>query len=388
MRTIATVSFAVAALVGTAGIGAAVEAVHWEPRQAAAYLDQRAAWWQGWPPARRGGNTVCLSCHTMLPYALSRPLLRKDLAEKEIPLAEQTMLSHITKRMAGWDAMQPYYDEKSAPEIQARMTPDTLMSFYSDERFGAGKTAESRSTEAIVNTLALVSESQAHDPTHLTPVAQSALKILLPLQLTSGDDAGGWNWQNFHLAPWETEGSRFLGTSYVALTLGRTPAAYRATPEAQHALTGLNDYFAARQKGQSLFNRLHQLWAARALPDLLPAADIRADLRKQVLDRQLPDGSWRLYSLGGWARYDGSMPSADGDGYATGLAVLALPALHDPDADAAVRRGRAWLASHQQDGYWRAASLNKQRDPNTDPSRFMNDAATAYAVQALLSDTR
>jgi squalene-hopene/tetraprenyl-beta-curcumene cyclase len=43
-----------------------------------------------------------------------------------------------------------------------------------------------------------------------------------------------------------------------------------------------------------------------------------------------------------------------------------------------------WLAQHQQsDGTWAAASLNKQRDPASDPALFMTDAATAYAAMAL-----
>src|SRR5580692_12541184 len=49
----------------------------WDPKAAAAYLDQRAAWWMGWQGASRDHQTFCISCHTALPYALSRPALRK-----------------------------------------------------------------------------------------------------------------------------------------------------------------------------------------------------------------------------------------------------------------------------------------------------------------------
>ncbi len=47
-------------------------------------------------------------------------------------------------------------------------------------------------------------------------------------------------------------------------------------------------------------------------------------------------------------------------------------------------RSMDWLRQHQQiDGTWIAASLNKQRDPQSDPALFMTDAATAYAALAL-----
>jgi hypothetical protein len=51
-----------------------------------------------------------------------------------------------------------------------------------------------------------------------------------------------------------------------------------------------------------------------------------------------------------------------------------------------VRLGLTWLASHQQkDGSWIAASLNKERDPESDAYLFMTDAATGYAALALES---
>jgi hypothetical protein len=52
--------------------------------------------------------------------------------------------------------------------------------------------------------------------------------------------------------------------------------------------------------------------------------------------------------------------------------------------DPTLMRGLEWLERHQEtDGEWHASSLNESRDPNSDVGRFMNDAATGYAVLAL-----
>ena len=53
----------------------------WNPQSAAVYLDEREVWWQKWPPAQMDHGTVCISCHTVVPYALVRPALRKRLSE-------------------------------------------------------------------------------------------------------------------------------------------------------------------------------------------------------------------------------------------------------------------------------------------------------------------
>src|SRR6202011_2486917 len=54
----------------------------WDQKAAAVYLDQRAGWWMEWPKAARDHQTFCVSCHTAVPYALSRPALRKALTEE------------------------------------------------------------------------------------------------------------------------------------------------------------------------------------------------------------------------------------------------------------------------------------------------------------------
>ena len=53
-------------------------------------------------------------------------------------------------------------------------------------------------------------------------------------------------------------------------------------------------------------------------------------------------------------------------------------------ADGRIAKGLAWLQANQQPtGEWRAASLNKQRDPTTHVGKFMTDAATGFAILAL-----
>src|SRR5881397_1521082 len=71
----------------------------WNPNAAAAYLDQRAAWWMGWPGAARDHGTFCISCHTALPYALSRPALRVPLADGAPSTNERRLLDNVTKRV-------------------------------------------------------------------------------------------------------------------------------------------------------------------------------------------------------------------------------------------------------------------------------------------------
>ena len=64
----------------------------WDKAAAAKYLDQREVWWQEWPHAQKDHDTVCVSCHTQVPYALARPLLRAPLGEQKISDPERAML--------------------------------------------------------------------------------------------------------------------------------------------------------------------------------------------------------------------------------------------------------------------------------------------------------
>ncbi len=348
------------ALLACAVRGSSADAAEWSAATAAKYLDSRAAWWESWPKSQRDHETVCVSCHTMLPYALSRPKLSAALDEKDIPAPERAMLQSVQKRVSLWADVQPYYlDAKSGP----------------------GKSKESRSTEAVLN--ALILAGNAAQRKRLDPVAQAAFNAAWTLQIKSGDRAGAWDWQLFHLEPWEAAESQYQGATFMALAVGWAPGNYRRNPGIQANLQLLRSYLKREYASQSLLNRIVLLWASGKLPGLLSNGEKR-QLIDTIVKQQQPDGGWSLPTLGTWVRSDHTPQDKNSDGYATGLIVLALKQVHARLSREALMRGRVWLARHQdEDGSWGASSLNKKRDLASDAGRFMTDAATGYAVLAL-----
>ena len=355
-------------LVACAGLGAPGALVHaqapggpgvWDRTAAATYLDDRIDWWLTWPTAARENGTVCVSCHTAVPYALARPSL--DTTGDDPSGTERRLLASVTARVRAWKSIAP---------------------FYHDERYGVPKTAQSRGTEAILNALILTRQDAGRDT--LDATTRQALDHLWGLQERAGPAAGAWPWLNFGLEPWETEDAQFYGASLAAVAVGYTPKDYRTAPENDVRLDRLRGYLGRRQAHERLFNRLTLLWASTGLDGLL-TDDERASIIDAALAAQRDDGGWSLSSLGTWRRSDDTANDTNSDGYATGLVTLALQRTHTPRAGEAITRGLAWLVANQSpsDGSWAATSLNKSREPDTDTGRFMRDVATAYAVMAL-----
>lgn len=334
----------------------------WNPAAAAQYLDQRASWWESWPRSQRDHDTHCISCHTMVPYALSRPKLRSTLKERDLPAPELSMLAYLRKRVALWAEVEPY---------------------YSDAKFGPGKARESRATEAVLNAFVLASnDSQSK---HLDPTTRSAFDHAWALQLKSGQHAGAWDWQDFHMSPWESTQSQYQGAAFMALAVGWAPDHYRKDRGIQGNLAALRAYLRREYATQPLLNRIVVLWASGQFPGLLTKAE-QHTLRDAILNEQHPDGGWSLAGLESWARLDHTPQETGSDGYATAVASLALRQVRlDRQQRNAYERGIAWLEQNQNksDGSWRASSINKKRDPASDVGRFMTDAATGYAVLAL-----
>src|SRR5207237_4948876 len=92
-------------------VASTVAAQTWSPRSAADYLDKRMAWWLTWSNAQRDHGTSCVSCHTVLPYALSRPQLRVSLGEASMGDAERKLLENVVKSVSLWREVDQFYPD-------------------------------------------------------------------------------------------------------------------------------------------------------------------------------------------------------------------------------------------------------------------------------------
>jgi squalene-hopene/tetraprenyl-beta-curcumene cyclase len=340
----------------------------WDQKAAAAYLDQRAGWWMGWQRAARDHDTFCVSCHTAVPYAMSRPALRTALAEQGPSANERRLLDNVTKRVRLWKEVAP---------------------FYTDADRGVYKSVESRGTESVLNALILASNdaSTGVQSGHLSEVTRAAFENMWAEQKTTGGQKGAWLWLRFKNEPWEADDSDFYGAALAAIAVGTAPENYRAKPEIQNNLKMLSEYLNRESAAQTLSNGAVLLWASAKVPGLLEP-ERQKTIVGELLGKQQPDGGWSLSSMSGdWKRHDGTPQVAQSDGYATGLITFALQQAGISRENAQLQKGLAWLTANQNrtEGFWLAYSLNNNEEHHISPetARFMKDAATAYAVLAL-----
>jgi len=374
------IAFAAVASVAASSIlistGAATPPVapdQWDARAAAAYLDQRQSWWESWPRAARDHGTVCVSCHTAVPYALVRPELRATLHESDATATERKLVSDVVTRVRAWSEVEPFYGDR---------TPA-----------GSQKAIESRGTEAVLNAFILASRDQRAGV--MSADAREAFANMFALQETTGDQAGAWQWLDFGLRPWESTTAAYYGAALAAIAVGMEPQGFAQSAAIQPNMQRLRTYLRShidqslwrrllRRDDPNLFNRAMLLWASTNLPALITSEERRSVITA-LWEAQHRDGAWRLASLGHWRPGDGVQVDSTGDGYATGLIAYALEQAGTAPNEPHLARALAWLARNQDPatGMWRASSLNKKRDPRSNVGKFMSDAATAYAVLAL-----
>ena len=329
----------------------------WDPSAAAHYLDKRANSWMHARAASREHGTACLSCHTTVPYALVRGELGKKLNETSPAPVQRELLEMVRKRVALWPQLVPWYrDEKP----------------------------ESRGTEAVLNALVLVNADAPSG--QLSATTRAALDNMWALQRTEGPQTGSWPWINFDNEPWEAKDSVYYGATLAALAIGLTPEGYRSRPDVQQRVSQMQDYLRREYHNQTLLNRLELLQVVGRYPDLIdPQA--QASTLSEASALQHADGGWSVASLiPNWKRHDGTLPPDTTDGYATGLITVVLEESGVPAADPRLSRSLAWLLENQShwNGRWSAESPNRKRHSWSFAGPFMDDAATAISVLALI----
>jgi squalene-hopene/tetraprenyl-beta-curcumene cyclase len=347
----------------------------WNKSGASQYLDRRGAEWFKFDGARRGEGASaisCVSCHTLLPYALARPVLRRISDEKVPTEMESKVIEQVKNRVSNWD----------------RLDTSPFPLFYD---FDDPKKTQSRGTEAILNALVLSLDDRSHARKEPSEHSKKALAILWSTQLTEGKQKGSWEWLNFGLEPWESESGRYLGATMAAIAVGTAQenGYVIGDGDSRVRLESLREYLKKNDGSQNLHNRVWTLWASAKLDGLL-TREQKDELISQILAKQQPGGGFSLGSLGKFARKDVKDQSKTADGYATGLILHVLQVAGVAKDNPQVEKGLAWLRSNQDPtGAWRAASLNKNRAPESPDAgkanigKFMWDAATAYSVLAL-----
>jgi len=313
-------------------------AADWNPRLAADYMDARQKEWFAWPRANQNAHP-CVSCHTNLTYLMARPALRKTLGESAPTEWEKGLLAMLSSRVSNTDAKQMY------------------------PAAGAGFAEQETAVEAIFAAMFL-------------PDSPPAFERMWKLQAADG----AWAWNSANLDPWEMPESEYFGAAFAAMAASREKGSAFAPNVA-----ALVKYVREGIDKQPMQNRLTALWASSRMKDLLPKP-VKGAIIQDAYKNQQPDGGWTAASLGPFRDHPNAPPAEGSNAYATALTTLALERAGESRSDARVEKALAWLRSHQnpQTGAWEALSMNKKYEPGSMQIRFMQDAATGYAVMALL----
>jgi squalene-hopene/tetraprenyl-beta-curcumene cyclase len=347
----------------------------WDRTKATQYLDGRGENWFNFGAAHRGqgpSSTSCVSCHSLLPYALARPVLRRLSNEIQPTKLETRILVQTKQRVANWDKLEAA----------------TFQLMYD---FDEDKKKQSWGTESVLNALVLSRDDRFQGRQEPSEETKKALSILWATQITQGQHKGSWEWINFGMDPWEGVSSRYFGASLAAIAVGTAPGNVLGSTggDSNERLNSLRDYLKKKYESENLHNRVWMLWASSSLEGLLTPRQ-KDQLIEQILAKQLASGGWSLASLGDFARKGVTSEPTTPDGYATGLILHVLQLAGLSKENPQVSKGLSWLRSNQDPtGAWRAMSVNKNRSPESkDPAKanvgkFMWDAATAYSILAL-----
>jgi squalene-hopene/tetraprenyl-beta-curcumene cyclase len=351
----------------------------WDRKAAAQYLDERIdLWFVNATKLKTGqSQTSCISCHTVVPYLLARPVLRKAMQVADPTPQEAKLLGEITQRVDTYPDHQALSDAKHDP---------------------------SGGTEPVLNALILAREDSYAKRKQLSVPARKAFQQLWEKQRPDG----AWDWMDFAEEPQESGDGQYYGAALAALAVGTAPGLI-GDSESETAIyvDRLRAYLNGKYGVQNLHNRAWVLLASTRLAGLL-SREQRDGLIRELQAKQNSDGGWSLYGLGPWRWSKTTPPFAppgktdvslleQSDGYATGLVAYVLRETGMPSADPTLKKATEWLIANQKEVQigsqvwktWRTHSLNHDREnggAHGEPWRrmMMSDVATAFAVLALL----
>jgi squalene-hopene/tetraprenyl-beta-curcumene cyclase len=270
---------------------------------------------------------------------MARPALRRALGESAPTKYETGLLDMLKSRVAGSDPKELY------PKANGQFATQQV------------------AVEAIF-------------AAYFLPDSQEALDRMWRLQRTDGT----WDWNSANLDPWEMPESEYFGAAFGAIAASRERGSKFASN-----FVSLEKYMREGLERQPMQNRLMALWAASQRKDLLPKS-AKVTIAADVYRAQQPDGGWTAASLGPFRDHPNAPASDGSNAYATAFTAFVLERAGVAKSDARLEHALAWLRSHQnpETGAWGALSLNKKYAPDSMEIRFMQDAATGYAVMALL----
>src|ERR1700732_4472920 len=92
----------------TAALASAGDGGTWSKDRAAKYLDERGKAWFEFKSAERGeraNKSTCVSCHTLVPYALARPVLRRLTGATQPTELEKRLIAQTMNRVEHWQQL-------------------------------------------------------------------------------------------------------------------------------------------------------------------------------------------------------------------------------------------------------------------------------------------
>jgi hypothetical protein len=149
----------------------------WRKAEAGRYLDERAKAWFAFGDAGRGQSetkTRCVSCHTVTPYAIARPALRKLTGLDQQTEFENKLIVQTKLRVEHWD-------ELDSEKFQ--------LLYDSDER----KKRESWGTESVLNAVILAFDDHYQGRQSPSDSTRQAFANMWRTQAVEGSRQGSWD---------------------------------------------------------------------------------------------------------------------------------------------------------------------------------------------------